>query len=136
MENPFDEIWKAGEESKKWLEAYAASLPIIRAQDVVRAVSDPDWLNEENLRRRAKHRAKVARLRAKARAKDLEGFRRTEREGRARRRRAERDRDGGRAAEVRAATRIAILKTWPTGSEAVTQALSSISTPRRRSEGR
>jgi hypothetical protein len=122
---------KQGEESLRWLENYLKGLPIIGAQNVIRAVSDPEWLSEANLRKRAKHCAKVARLRAKARAEDLEGFRRTEAEGRARRRKAERDRDRGRASAARAATRERILKEWPTASDALGRSLGML---RRHSE--
>jgi hypothetical protein len=147
MKEGLDESQKLGEESLEWLEnflkrlstrpwteEFLATLPkIIRAQDVLRAVNDLSWLDERNIQRRAKHRKKVARLRAEARAKDLDGFRRRERESRARRRRGERDRDGGRAAAVRAASRMEILKAWPTGSEAVSRAISGLGTSRRRS---
>ena len=84
-EGPLDVIFEAGEASLRWLEDYQRSLPIIRKQDVSRALADPYWLDARNLRRRAVHRAKVARLRCKARALDLDGYRRTERESRAKR---------------------------------------------------
>lgn len=76
-------IRKIYEKVRLGLEEYLSRLPAIRAQDARRARSDPSWLDEENIIRRAENRKRVARQRARARATDLEAFRESEREGRA-----------------------------------------------------
>jgi ATPase subunit of ABC transporter with duplicated ATPase domains len=120
MENPFDEIWKAGEESLRWLEAYIARLPpIIPARDVQRFLNDPRWIDEENILKRAKNRERVAQQLAERRATDPDAYKKHEREARAKRRTAQRDRDaGGVSSSVRAReSRMATLRAWPSVSE-------------------
>jgi hypothetical protein len=76
-----DDVLKAGEEALRGLEGYLRSLPeVIRAQDVLRAVSDPDWLSEQNVLRRARERKRIALLRTKARALDPAAYKKAERE--------------------------------------------------------
>ena len=77
------------EKNLRWVEAYAARLPAIRKQDVARALSDPRWLDPDRIQKRAENRERVSRQRARARAADPEGFRRAERDSRARRRKAQ-----------------------------------------------
>lgn len=85
-----EKIRKIHEKNLRWIQEFLAHLPVIRARDAKRAMSDPSWLDKENIWRRARNRTRVALQRAAARALDLAAYRRTEREGRARRRQAER----------------------------------------------
>jgi hypothetical protein len=74
----------------RWVQEFLSHLPVVRAQDAERAMNDPRWLDEDRIQKRAENRERVARQRAKARATDLDAYRKSEREGRARRRKAER----------------------------------------------
>lgn len=92
----YEKVLRVVAKDLPWIEAYAARLPkVIRKQDVRRALNDPRWLDEDSIQRRAENRERVARQRAKARATDLDAFRKSEREGRARRRKAKRYRKAG-----------------------------------------
>lgn len=91
-----EKFLRIADKARSWIEAYMSRLPrVIRKQDVARAFSDPRWLDQDSIQRRAENQQRVARQRAWARAADLEAFRKSEREGRARRREAQRRRKAG-----------------------------------------